>query len=231
MPLIDYKDIEVRQEEMHVLGDVSFTVGEGDFVYLIGKVGSGKSSLMKTLYAELEPHCQTTESHAYVLGEDLTHLKRRHVPHLRRNLGVIFQDFQLLTDRNVFDNLKFVLKSTGWTDMQLINQKILNVLTTVGMDGKGYKMPFELSGGEQQRICIARALLNKPKLILADEPTGNLDPETGRQIISILHSVRESGTAVVMITHNLQWLTEFPGRVLKCDNRHLVEMTGDIDNN
>lgn len=223
MSLIDYSGIEVRQEDMHVLGDVTFTVEQGEFVYLIGKVGSGKSSLIKTVYGEIDPIGQSDGSHAFVLGEDMLHLKRKHIPRLRRRLGVIFQDFQLLTDRNVFDNLKFVLKSTGWNDKVQIKQRIFEVLTLVGMDTKGYKMPFELSGGEQQRICIARALLNSPELILADEPTGNLDPETGRQIISILHKVRESGTSVLMITHNLQWLTEFPGRVLVCEDRKLSE--------
>lgn len=226
MIIADYRDIEVRQEEMHVLGDVTFTVSKGDFVYLIGKVGSGKSSLMKTLYGEIVPLAQGPMSHADVLGEDMLHLKRKHVPRLRRRLGVVFQDFQLLTDRNVFDNLKFVLKSTGWRDSVEIKKRIFDVLAEVGMDTKGYKMPFELSGGEQQRICIARALLNSPELILADEPTGSLDAETGRQIISILHNVRESGTAVIMITHNLQWPEEFPGRVLKCEDRHVKEVNG-----
>lgn len=224
MALIDYKGIEIHQEDMYVLGDVTFTVEQGDFVYLIGKVGAGKSTLIKTLYGELDVICQGPESHAYVLGEDMSSIRRNQIPKLRRRLGVIFQDFQLLTDRNVSENLRFVLESTGWKDKPHINQRIMEVLTLVGMDTKGYKMPHELSGGEQQRICIARALLNDPELILADEPTGNLDPETGRQIISILHKVRESGTAVVMITHNLQWLTEFPGRVMECRDRCLREI-------
>ncbi len=227
MTLIDYRGIEIHQEDMYVLGDVTFTVEQGDFVYLIGKVGAGKSTLIKTLYGELDVICQGPESHAYVLGEDMSSIKRNQIPKLRRRLGVIFQDFQLLTDRNVHENLKFVLESTGWKDKHKISQRIMEVLTLVGMDTKGYKMPHELSGGEQQRICIARALLNDPELILADEPTGNLDPETGRQIIGILHKVRESGTAVVMITHNLQWLSEFPGRVMECRDRCLHE----IENN
>lgn len=225
MRLIDYKDIEIRQEEMFVLGDVTFSVDQGDFIYLIGKVGSGKSTLIKTIYGELDVICQGPESHASVLGEDMTSIRRRQIPALRRRLGVVFQDFQLLTDRNVTENLKFVLESTGWKEKQKINQRILEVLTLVGMDSKGYKMPHELSGGEQQRICIARALLNNPELILADEPTGNLDPETGRQIIEILQKVRAAGTAVIMITHNLQWLDEFPGRILKCEERKLHEVT------
>ena len=153
---------------------------------------------------------------------NLMTMKKRQVPGLRRQMGIVFQDFQLLTDRNVFDNLSFVLKSTGWKDKKLIHQKIFQVLGLVGMDTKGYKMPHELSGGEQQRICIARALLNDPKLILADEPTGNLDPETGRQIMEILHKVGESGTTILMITHNLQWIDEFPGRVFKCQDRKLL---------
>jgi len=228
MRVIDYKNVEVRQEDMHVLGDVTFSVEEGDFVYLIGKVGSGKSSLLKTLYAELDPICGQ-DGHAFVLGEDVSHLKRKRVPALRRQMGVIFQDFQLLTDRNVFDNLYFVLKATGWKGKQQMRQRIFEVLDMVGMDTKGYKMPHELSGGEQQRISIARALLNSPKLILADEPTGNLDPDTGRQIVEILYKVRQSGTAVVMITHNLQWLTEYPGRTLKCHDRRLIEETAEED--
>ena len=222
MDIIDYRNVEVRQEDMFVLGDVTFTVQEGDFVYLIGKVGSGKSSLFKTLYCELDVLCPMPDSHAIVLGMNLMTMKKRQVPRLRRQMGIVFQDFQLLTDRNVFDNLSFVLKSTGWKDKKLIHQKIFQVLALVGMDTKGYKMPHELSGGEQQRICIARALLNDPKLILADEPTGNLDPETGRQIMEILHKVGQSGTTILMITHNLQWIDEFPGRIFKCENRKLL---------
>ena len=222
MDIIDYHNVEIRQEDMFVLGDVSFTVQEGDFVYLIGKVGSGKSSLLKTIYAELEATCPMPDSHAIVLNTSLQDLKKRNIPKLRRQMGIVFQDFQLLTDRNVFDNLSFVLKSTGWKDKKLIHQKIFQVLGLVGMDTKGYKMPHELSGGEQQRICIARALLNDPKLILADEPTGNLDPETGHQIMEILHKVGQSGTTILMITHNLQWIQEFPGRVFKCQGRKLL---------
>jgi cell division transport system ATP-binding protein len=222
MDIIDYRNVEIRQEDMFVLGDVTFTIGEGDFVYLIGKVGSGKSSLLKTMYGELDPICSNYDSHAIVLGQDMTKLKKKLVPKLRRQMGIVFQDFQLLTDRNIFDNLCFVLKATGWKDKKLMHQKIMHVLDQVGMDTKGYKMPHELSGGEQQRICIARALLNDPKLILADEPTGNLDPETGRQIMEILKKVCESGTTILMITHNQQWPTEYPGRVFKCENRKLI---------
>jgi cell division transport system ATP-binding protein len=222
MYIIDYRNVEVRQEDMYVLGDVTFSISEGDFVYLIGKVGSGKSSLFKTLYAELDALCPMPDSHAIVLGTDLSKIKKNQVPKLRRQMGIVFQDFQLLTDRNVHDNLKFVLQSTGWKDKKEIYQKIGQVLTLVGMDTKGYKMPHELSGGEQQRICIARALLNAPKLILADEPTGNLDPDTGKQIMEILRKVSNSGTTILMITHNLQWIQEYPGRVFRCENRKLI---------
>ncbi|MBO5933581.1 MAG: ATP-binding cassette domain-containing protein [Bacteroidaceae bacterium] len=222
MYIIDYRNVEVRQEDMYVLGDVTFSISEGDFVYLIGKVGSGKSSLFKTLYAELDALCPMPDSHAIVLGTDLSKIKKNQVPKLRRQMGIVFQDFQLLTDRNVHDNLKFVLQSTGWKDKKEIHQKIGQVLTLVGMDTKGYKMPHELSGGEQQRICIARALLNDPKLILADEPTGNLDPDTGKQIMEILRKVSNSGTTILMITHNLQWIQEYPGRVFRCENRKLI---------
>lgn len=222
MYIIDYRNVEVRQEDMYVLGDVTFSISEGDFVYLIGKVGSGKSSLFKTLYAELDALCPMPDSHAIVLGTDLSKIKKSQVPKLRRQMGIVFQDFQLLTDRNVHDNLKFVLQSTGWKDKKEIHQKIGQVLNLVGMDTKGYKMPHELSGGEQQRICIARALLNDPKLILADEPTGNLDPDTGKQIMEILRKVSNSGTTILMITHNLQWIQEYPGRVFRCENRELI---------
>lgn len=222
MYIIDYRNVEVRQEDMFVLGDVTFSISEGDFVYLIGKVGSGKSSLFKTLYAELDALCPMPDSRAIVLGTDLHKIKKSQVPKLRRQMGIVFQDFQLLTDRNVHDNLKFVLQSTGWKDKKEIHQKIGQVLNLVGMDTKGYKMPHELSGGEQQRICIARALLNDPKLILADEPTGNLDPDTGKQIMEILRKVSSTGTTILMITHNLQWITEYPGRVFKCEDRKLI---------
>lgn len=222
MNIIDYQNVEIRQQDMYVLGEVSFSVNEGDFVYLVGKVGSGKSSLLKTFYGELEVLCPQPDSHAYVLDTDMLAMKQRKLPSLRRKMGIVFQDFQLLTDRNVFDNLGFVLKSTGWKDRKLITQQICQVLELVGMGTKGYKFPHELSGGEQQRICIARALLNDPKLILADEPTGSLDADTGRQIMEIFQKVNAAGTTVVMITHNPQWAGEFPGRVFKCEDRHLV---------
>lgn len=222
MAIIDYRNVEIRQDDMFVLGDVSFTVSEGDFIYLMGKVGSGKSTLFKTLYGELDVICNTPDSHAFIFGMDMSKIKRRQIPDLRRKMGVVFQDFQLLTDRSVEDNLSFVLKSTGWKNKLLIMDRISQVLHMVGMETKGYKMPHELSGGEQQRICIARALLNEPKLILADEPTANLDQETGRAIMEILQKVGQSGTTVMMITHNMNWMQEFPGKVFRCEDRKLI---------
>lgn len=220
MKLIDYKHVNVYQDTQLVLQDVNFQVDEGEFVYVIGKVGTGKSSFLKTLYAEIP----VKEGEATVLGYDMVDLRRRHLPDLRKKLGVIFQDFQLLTDRNVEANLRFVLKATGWKDKVEIDQRINDVLELVGMATKGYKMPSELSGGEQQRIVIARAILNRPKLILADEPTGNLDAETGRQITELLQQICKSGSTVIMITHNLHLLEQFPGRQFKCENHCLVEV-------
>jgi len=219
--LIDYTSVNVYQETLEVLSNVSFTVDNGEFVYLVGKVGSGKSSLLKTLYGELP----LKEGQANVLGYDLLKLRRKHLPQLRRKLGVIFQDFQLLTDRTVEANLRFVLKATGWKHNVEITQRIQEVLDLVGMSTKGYKYPHELSGGEQQRIAIARAILNKPSLILADEPTGNLDSETSRNITQLLHKISEQGSAVIMITHNLHLVEAFPGRVLQCKDHHLTEIT------
>lgn len=227
MDIIDFQNVEVRQQDMFVLGNVTFQVHQGDFVYIVGKVGSGKSSLLKTMYGELEINCLLPDSHATVLGTDMRGIKRNRLPRLRRQMGIIFQDFQLLDDRCVLDNLSFVLKATGWKDKKLISQKIFQVLYLVGMESKSYKFPHELSGGEQQRICIARALLNDPKLILADEPTANLDSETGYQIMEILKKVNDSGTTVVMITHNLRWPEEFPGRVFKCEDKRLTDMSGE----
>ncbi len=231
MSIIDYRNVEIHQEEMFVLGDVSFSVGEGDFIYLVGKVGSGKSTLFKTLYGELDVICNTPDSRALIFGMDMSKIKRRQIPDLRRKMGIVFQDFQLLTDRSVQDNLAFVLKSTGWKNKLLIMERISKVLEMVGMETKGYKMPHELSGGEQQRICIARALLNEPKLILADEPTANLDQETGKAIMEILHKVRQGGTTVMMITHNQQWLKDFPGKVFRCEDRRLIVETSENSEN
>lgn len=219
MSQINYHNVEVRQQEVIVLENVSFNIQAGEFVYLIGKVGSGKSSLLKTMYGELDIHSGSAE----VLGYDLTHIRRKHIPALRKRIGIVFQDFQLLTDRNVKDNLDFVLKATGCSDKHKRQQRIQEVLELVGMHTKGYKMPHELSGGEQQRIVIARAILNTPDIILADEPTGNLDPETGRQIVELLRKICDNGSTIIMTTHNLQLLEEFPGKVFRCENHRIVE--------
>jgi len=221
MNLIEYKDVNVYQESQLVLQDVNVEIGEGEFVYVTGKVGTGKSSFLKTLYGEIP----VKEGEAKVMGYDMVELKRRRLPDLRKKLGIIFQDFQLLTDRTVDANLRFVLKATGWKNKVDINQRISDVLELVGMATKGYKMPSELSGGEQQRIVIARAILNSPKLILADEPTGNLDAETGRQIVELLRQICKAGSTVVMITHNLNLIEQFPGRQLLCENQQLKDVT------
>ena len=204
--LIRYTDVEIHQQELCVLNDVNLELHKGEFVYLVGKVGSGKTSLLKTFYGELD----IASGEAEVLGYDMLHIKRKHIPQLRRKLGIVFQDFQLLTDRTVYDNLEFVLRATGWKSKGEIKDKIEEVLNLVGMSNKGYKLPNELSGGEQQRIVIARAVLNSPEIILADEPTGNLDSETGHAIAELLHGISEAGALVVMTTHNLQLLREFP---------------------
>ena len=201
-----------------VLKHVSFSLEEGEFAYLIGRVGSGKSSLMKSIYAEIPVFTGEAE----VFGTPLVGIRRKEIPMLRRKIGIVFQDFQLLTDRTVYENLRFVLNATGWRDKIEIDDRIEQVLRQVGMHTKSYKMPHELSGGEQQRIVIARALLNRPKLILADEPTGNLDPETGQQIVDHLREIARQGTAVLMATHNLQLVEQYPARVLRCGNKQLV---------
>ena len=220
MSQINYHNVEVRQQEMIVLEDVNLTVQSGEFVYLIGKVGSGKSSLLKTMYGELDIH----SGHAEVLGYDIPHIRRNQIPALRKRIGIVFQDFQLLIDRNVSDNLDFVLKATGWNDKRRRQLRISEVLEQVGMSTKGYKMPHELSGGEQQRIVIARAILNTPEIILADEPTGNLDPETGRQIVELLRNICSNGSTVIMTTHNLQLIEEFPGKVFRCEGHRVIEV-------
>ena len=218
--IIDYKNVEVLRKELLVLKNVNFQLEEGQFVYLIGRVGSGKSSLMKTMYAEVPIEM----GEARIFNYDLSAIRRKDVPMLRRQIGVVFQDFQLLSDRSVYDNLLFVLKATGWNDKTDIDERINEVLSEVGMEHKSYKMPHELSGGEQQRIAIARALLNRPKLILADEPTGNLDQETGHQIMSLLHRICAEGTAVIMATHNIQLTEDFPARVVKCEDKNVIEL-------
>lgn len=218
--IIDYKNVEVLRKELLVLKNVNFQLEEGQFVYLIGRVGSGKSSLMKTMYAEVPIEM----GEARIFDYDLSAIRRKDVPMLRRQIGVVFQDFQLLSDRSVYDNLLFVLKATGWKNKTDIDERINEVLSEVGMEHKSYKMPHELSGGEQQRVAIARALLNRPKLILADEPTGNLDQETGHQIMSLLHRICAEGTAVIMATHNIQLTEDFPARVVKCEDKNVIEL-------
>lgn len=222
-PLIRYKDVEVHQQDLCVLNEVNLELQKGEFVYLIGKVGSGKTSLLKTFYGELD----VISGEAVVLGYDMNRIKRKHIPQLRRKLGIVFQDFQLLTDRTVNDNLAFVLKATGWKNKAEIKDRISEVLMQVGMDNKGYKFPNELSGGEQQRIVIARAMLNSPEIILADEPTGNLDAETGRAIVGLLHNISRTGSLVVMTTHNLQLLHEFPGQVYCCAGHQITDATSE----
>ncbi len=221
--LIRYTDVEIHQQELCVLNDVNLELHKGEFVYLVGKVGSGKTSLLKTFYGELD----IASGEAEVLGYDMLHIKRKHIPQLRRKLGIVFQDCQLLTDRTVYDNLEFVLRATGWKSKGEIKDKIEEVLNLVGMSNKGYKLPNELSGGEQQRIVIARAVLNSPEIILADEPTGNLDSETGHAIAELLHGISEAGALVVMTTHNLQLLREFPGKVYRCADHLMTDVTAE----
>lgn len=218
--IIEYKGVEIHRAEKTVLKDVTFEIGEGEFCYLVGRVGSGKSSLLKSMYAEVPVF---SGEKAEVLDYDLLHIKKKQVPYLRRNVGIVFQDFQLLQDRSVYENLSFVLRATGWSNKTDMDQRIEDVLIDVGMHNKSYKMPHELSGGEQQRIVIARALLNNPKLILADEPTGNLDPQTGISIVMLLHSLAQQGHSVLMATHNLQLCEDFPARVLRCREKELIE--------
>ena len=220
--LIDYQKVNIVQDSNIVLKDVNLQVNEGDFVYIIGKVGSGKSSLLKTMYCELD---HSSPEKAEVLDRDVNDIRRKDVPALRREMGIIFQDFQLLHDRSVKKNLEFVLKATGWRKRKERDERIETVLSAVGMSDKIEKMPYELSGGEQQHIAIARALLNKPKIIIADEPTGNLDIETARHIVSLLKKISKDGTAVVMTTHNIQLLDEFPGTVYRCKDGSVTDVT------
>ena len=217
MKLLEYKGVNICQEGIDVLSDVDFSLEQGEFVYLCGKVGSGKSSLLKTLYAELP----IKEGEARIFDYNLVKLKQKDRPFLRRKIGIVFQDFQLLNDRSVSDNLEFVLRATGWKSKKEIDDQIDFVLSTVGMAKKGYKWPHQLSGGEQQRIVIARALLNSPELIIADEPTGNLDPQTGRELMELLHTISQSGTAVIMATHNMQFIDEYPAKCYICEDGKL----------
>ena len=222
--LIDYKKVNIYQDERLILKDVDFQAETGEFIYLIGRVGSGKSSLLKTIYGELDIDSEDAEK-AVVLDESMPNIKRSRIPALRKQMGIIFQDFQLLHDRSVAKNLKFVLQATGWTSKQKIDRRIEEVLAQVGMTDKKNKMPSELSGGEQQRIAIARALLNTPKIIIADEPTGNLDPETAANIVSILKDSCQAGTTVIMSTHNINLIDQFPGKVYRCHEGELHQLT------
>ena len=218
--IIEIRNANIYQGTNMVLQEVNLTVHKGEFVYLVGKTGTGKSSLLKTLYGDLP----LKEGQCTVVGFDISKMDWKKVPFLRRNLGVVFQDFQLLTDRNVNENLRFVLRATGWKDEKLMEEKIADVLDKVGLKSKGFKMPYELSGGEQQRIDIARALLNSPKLILADEPTGNLDPETSDEIMQLLfHICRDYGTAIVMATHDYMVMNKFPARVVKTERGKVID--------
>jgi cell division transport system ATP-binding protein len=219
-PIIELRHASIYQGNNLILQDVNLTVNKGEFVYLVGKTGTGKSSLLKTLYGELP----LKEGDGTVVGYNLSSLDWKKVPYLRRNLGVVFQDFQLLTDRNVNNNLKFVLKATGWKDEKLMDEKIMDVLDKVGLKAKGFKMPFELSGGEQQRIDIARALLNSPKLILADEPTGNLDPETSDEIMNLLIQIAKNyGTSIVMASHDYVTVQKFPARMIRTERGRVID--------
>ena len=225
--LIDYQKANIYQKDgILVLKEVDFHVDEGEFIYIIGRVGAGKSTLMKTMYFELPLDEAET---AQVLNHDLTALKKKYIPNLRRQMGIIFQDFQLLSDRTVRDNLRFVLKATGWKSKAEIDDRIDDVLDDVGLKDMADRYPHELSGGEQQRVAIARAILNNPKVIIADEPTGNLDTETARQIIQLLRHITQTGTAVVMTTHNTSLLKEYPGIVYRCINQKLEDITNDFN--
>ena len=219
--LIKYVDVDIYQQENLVLKDVQLEIHSGEFIYLLGKVGSGKTSLLKSIYHDVPVNNGT----AGVLGYDLNDLHMNEVPFLRRKVGIVFQDFQLLTDRSVYKNLEFVLKATDWTDQTTIDERIEEVLNQVGMLSSALKMPHQLSGGEQQRIVIARALLNSPEIILADEPTGNLDNQTGNELVELLYNICKSGTTVLMATHNLFWMDKFPGRIFRCENELVIEET------
>jgi cell division transport system ATP-binding protein len=226
-PIIKFTGAEILQGDHVVLKDVNLTVFKGEFVYLIGKVGSGKSSLIKTIHAEIP----LTVGEGSVAGFDLRMLKNKEIPFLRRKLGIVFQDFQLLTDRSVFENLEFVLRATGWKSQPEIKKRVEEVLEKVGVANKGYKMTHQLSGGEQQRVCIARALLNEPEIILADEPTGNLDPDASEDILKLLMEISYNERTVIMATHNYTLLKRFVARTVKCDKSQLEEVnqTAEID--
>lgn len=216
--IIEYQDTDIYQEEHLVLKKVCFQAHEGELIYVVGPVGSGKTSLLRTIYGELQP----TEGRAEVMGYDMLNIKAKNLPGLRKQIGIVFQDFQLLPDRTIKENLDFVLKATGWKKKDERAKRIVEVLEEVGLPDKTNHRPYELSGGEQQRICIARAILNTPKLILADEPTGNLDSNNGQNIIQILNNLREKGATVIITTHNMTWLKETPGTIYRCESGQLL---------
>ncbi len=218
--VLKLKNASIFQRENLILSDVNVTVNQGDFLYLIGKTGSGKSSFMKTLYGDIP----LQEGEGEIVGFDLVKLKEKQIPFLRRKLGVVFQDFKLLNDRTVRDNLVFVLKATGWKEKTRIDAKIDEVLNKVGMKSKGFKYPYQLSGGEQQRVSIARALLNDPELILADEPTGNLDPQTSVEVMEVLQEINKNGNTILMATHDYALLLKYPSKTLKCDGNQVFEV-------
>ncbi len=218
--VLQLKNASIFQEENLVLSDISLVINKGDFMYLIGKTGSGKSSLMKTLYGDLP----LLKGEGSIVGYDLNKLKEKEIPFLRRKLGIVFQDFKLLNDRNIHDNLLFVLKATGWKDKDKIESKITEVLEKVGMKTKGFKMPFQISGGEQQRVAIARSLLNDPELILADEPTGNLDPKTSLELMSVLEEINKNGKTILMATHDYALILKYPHKTIKCDGESIFEV-------